>query len=137
MANCKEMTMNIQWYPGHMEKTRRMMAETLKLCDVICEIVDARIPRSSRNPVIAGLTEGKPKVMILNRVDQADPAETGKWASYFRGEGYSVLETDCKSGKGLSRFNEVLRDAVSEKIKRYADRRQTLTVRAIDRKSVV
>ena len=72
--------MNIQWYPGHMTKTRRMIAEQIKNVDAVCEILDARIPVSSRNPDVDELTAGKPRMVVLNRVDQADPEGTKRWA---------------------------------------------------------
>ena len=87
--------MNIQWYPGHMTKTRRMIAEQLKNVDAVCEILDARIPISSRNPDVDELTAGKPRLVVLNRVDQADPASTRRWADFFRARGYAVLETNA------------------------------------------
>ena len=83
--------MNIQWYPGHMTKTRRMIAEQIKNVDAVCEILDARIPVSSRNPDVDELTAGKPRLVVLNRVDQADPEATKKWAAYFRSKGYPLL----------------------------------------------
>lgn len=89
--------MNIQWYPGHMTKTRRMIAEQLKNVDAVCEILDARIPISSRNPDVDELTAGKPRLVVLNRVDQADPASTRRWADFFRARGYAVLETNAKA----------------------------------------
>ena len=94
--------MNIQWYPGHMTKTRRMIAEQIKHVDAVCEIVDARIPVSSRNPDVDELTAGKPRLVVLNRVDQADPDATKRWAAWFRAKGYAVMESDAKSGPGQS-----------------------------------
>lgn len=123
--------MDINWYPGHMTKTRRMIADTLKHCDVVCEIIDARIPVSSRNPDINELTAGKPRVIILNRADQADPKQTKLWSAAFKKEGYFVIETDSKSGRGTERFVEVTMEAVDEVIKRYAERGQAKTIRAM------
>ena len=77
--------MNIQWYPGHMTKTRRMIAEQIKNVDAVCEILDARIPVSSRNPDVDELTAGKPRLVVLNRVDQADPEATRRWAAFLLG----------------------------------------------------
>ena len=82
--------MNIQWYPGHMTKTRRQMEAYLKLVDEVCEIVDARIPMSSRNPDIDSIFGSKPRIIILNRMDLADPKATKEWAAYFKGLGYAV-----------------------------------------------
>ena len=84
--------MNIQWYPGHMTKTRRMIGENLKFVDVVAEIIDARIPIASRNPDIDDLVGTKPRVVVLNRADQADPAATKLWEAHFRAQGMAVLE---------------------------------------------
>ena len=92
-----EATMNIQWYPGHMTKTRRMIEADVKLVDAVCEILDARIPLASRNPDIDAICGTKPRMIILNRIDMADPAMTKRWAEHFRAKGYSVLQTDCKT----------------------------------------
>lgn len=110
---------NIQWFPGHMTKARRMMAENMKLVDAVCEIVDARIPLSSRNPDMDELTAGKPRLIILNRVDQADPAITKKWVSYFKSRGLAVLETDAKSGKGTAGFSTAVRTLLKDKLAAY------------------
>lgn len=116
--------MNIQWYPGHMTKTRRMITEQLKNVDAVCEILDARIPISSRNPDVDELTAGKPRLMILNRVDQADPEATKQWASYFKRLGYAVLETNAKDGKGTKQFSPAVQRLLSEKIKAYQEKGQ-------------
>ena len=109
--------MNIQWYPGHMTKTRRMIADQIRNVDAVCEIIDARIPVSSRNPDVDELTAGKPRLIVLNRVDQADPAATKLWTAYFRSKGYAVLETDAKSGGGTTRFAAAVRTLLAEKLK--------------------
>jgi len=116
--------MNIQWFPGHMTKARRMIAENVKQIDAICEVIDARIPLSSRNPDLDDMTDGKPRLIILNRVDQADPAETKKWAAHFKTSGAAVVETDSKSGKGVGGFNSAVRTLLSEKIEQYASKGQ-------------
>ncbi len=108
--------MNIQWYPGHMTKTRRMIAENLKMVDVVAEIVDARIPISSRNPDIDDLVGSKPRLIILNRADQADPNMNKAWAEYFRGKGFAVLETDANSGKGVGQFSPMVRTLLKDQI---------------------
>ncbi len=108
--------MNIQWYPGHMTKTRRMIAENLKMVDVVAEIVDARIPISSRNPDIDELVGSKPRLIILNRADQADPSMNKAWAEYFRGKGFAVLETDANSGKGVGQFSPMVRALLKDQI---------------------
>ncbi len=114
--------MNIQWYPGHMTKTRRNMEEDLKLVDAVCELLDARIPVSSRNPDIAAICGNKPRMVILNRVDLADPDATARWAASFREQGLAVLCTDCKSRRGLDRFIPAVRELLAEKLSRYAAR---------------
>ena len=116
--------MNIQWFPGHMTKARRMIAENVKQIDAICEVIDARIPLSSRNPDLDDMTDGKLRLIILNRVDQADPAETKKWAAHFKTSGAAVVETDSKSGKGVGGFNSAVRTLLSEKIEQYASKGQ-------------
>lgn len=108
--------MNIQWYPGHMTKTRRMIAENLKMVDVVAEIVDARIPISSRNPDIDELVGSKPRLIILNRADQADPGMNKAWAEYFQGKGFAVLETDANSGKGVGQFSPMVRALLKDQI---------------------
>ena len=107
-------TMNIQWYPGHMTKTRRMIEADVKLVDAVCEILDARIPLASRNPDIDAICGTKPRMIILNRIDMADPAMTKRWAEHFRARGYSVLQTDCKTKKGISGFVPAVRELLAE-----------------------
>lgn len=114
--------MNIQWYPGHMTKTRRQMEADLKQVDAVCEIVDARIPMSSRNPDIDSICGSKPRILILNRMDLADQAATKRWAAYFREKGMAVLATDCKTRKGIADFTPAARLACAEKIQRDAAR---------------
>ena len=116
--------MNIQWYPGHMTKTRRMIAEQIKNMDAVCEILDSRIPLSSRNPDVDELTAGKPRLVVLNRVDQADPAATKQWAAYFRSKGYAVLESNAKSGVGTKQFSGAVRELLADKLKAYAEKGQ-------------
>lgn len=114
-----------------MAKTKRMIVETQKLCDVVCEVIDARIPVSSRNHDINGLTRGKPRVIILNRVDQADPEQNALWSKKLAEEACCVIETDSKSGKGVQRFAGAVRKAASEKIQRAAKSGRRVTVRAM------
>ncbi len=116
--------MNIQWYPGHMTKTRRQMAEDIKLVDIVAEVVDARIPISSRNPDIDALVGGKPRLLVLNRADQADAAATARWREWFRGSGCAVLETEAKTGRGTRQFAGAVREALSEKIAQWRARGQ-------------
>lgn len=108
--------MNIQWFPGHMTKARRMMQEQLGLVDAVCEIVDARIPESSRNPDLPDMVGAVPRLMILNRIDQADPAITRQWAALYRAAGFAVLETDSQSGKGVNAFSAVLKKLLADKV---------------------
>jgi len=108
--------LNIQWFPGHMAKARRAMEEDLKLVDAVCEVIDARIPVSSRNPDIARMAAGKPKLVILNRADQADPAATDRWAAYFAACGVPVLRTDAKTGRGVGGFTGAVRALMKDKI---------------------
>ena len=119
-----EAAMNIQWYPGHMTKTRRMIEEDVKLVDAVCEILDARIPIASRNPDIDAICGNKPRMIVLNRIDMADPALTKKWAEHFRAKGYAVLQTDCKTKKGISGFVPAVRTLLAEKLARYAEKGQ-------------
>ena len=111
--------MNIQWFPGHMTKARRMMEENLSLVDAVCEILDARIPRASRNPEIDRLAAGKPRLVILNRCDLADPEITRLWKQHFEAAGLAIVETDAKSGKGVRDFVPAVRRLLSDKQKEY------------------
>ena len=111
--------MNIQWFPGHMTKAQRMIEDNIKLVDAVCEILDARIPRSSRNPDIDRLAAGKPRLVILNRIDLADPDVTARWRKYFEAQGISVLETDAKSGKGVNGFAGAVRRLLADKLREF------------------
>lgn len=117
--------LNIQWYPGHMTKTRRMMEADLKLVDAVCELVDARIPMSSRNPDIDAICGNKPRLIILNRMDMADSQMTKRWSDYFRSRGFEVVCTDCKSRRGINTFVPAVRRLLAEKLRRYAEKGQT------------
>ena len=117
--------MNIQWFPGHMTKAQRMIEENLKMVDAVCEILDARIPRSSRNPDIDRLAGDKPRLLILNRCDLADPELTARWRRHFESQGFALLETDARSGKGVKGFVPAVRRLLSEKIKEYESKGQT------------
>ena len=111
--------MNIQWFPGHMTKAQRMIEDNIKMVDAVCEIVDARIPYSSRNPDIDRLSGDKPRLMILNRIDLADPKVTQRWKKHYQEKGFSVLETDAKTGKGVNGFVPAVRELLSDKLKEY------------------
>ena len=116
--------MNIQWYPGHMTKTRRQIEADLKHVDIVVEIIDARIPVSSRNPDIDSICAGKPRLIVLNRADQADPAMNKRWTAFFKGQGYAVLETDAKTGKGINQFSNVIQAALKEQIAKWREKGQ-------------
>ena len=115
-----EKQMNIQWYPGHMTKTRRQIEADLKLVDAVCEIVDARIPVSSRNPDIDSICANKPRLIVLNRSDLADWDVTKAWMQYFRNQGIAAIATDCKSRRGINEFLPAVRSVLKEKIARNA-----------------
>ena len=114
--------MNIQWYPGHMTKTRRQIEADLKHVDIVVEIIDARSPVSSRNPDIDAITEGKPRLVVLNRADQADPAGNRAWGAWFRKKGWSVLETDAKTGAGVSQFSRMVQEVLKDQIARWQEK---------------
>lgn len=117
--------MNIQWYPGHMTRTRRRMADSLKQVDAVCEVVDARIPQVSRNPDMDDIAGNKPRLMVMNRTDLADPEMTKQWAAYYRRKGYAVLTTDAKSGAGVAKFSNAVRSLLAEKIRMWREKGQT------------
>lgn len=102
----------IQWFPGHMAKTRRLIAANLKLVDAVAEIVDARAPMSSRNPEMDHMTKGKPRIVLLNKSDLADDKATGTWISYFKNNGAEAVSVDCKSGKGLKNLLPTIKKSV-------------------------
>ena len=114
--------MNIQWYPGHMTKTRRQMAEYIKQVDAVCEVVDARIPQVSRNPDMDEIAAGKPRMMILNRIDLADPNMTAVWAKHFREQGMAVIQTDSRSGNGTQAFSGAVRTLLADKIAQWNEK---------------
>lgn len=105
----EELMQNIQWFPGHMTKTRRMIAANLSLVDAVVEILDARIPRSSRNPEMDRMVGTKPRLLLLNKADMADPAATSRWIQAYRKENRVALAVDCRSGKGISGFAPAVR----------------------------
>ena len=110
--------MNIQWYPGHMTKARRMMQENMKLIDLIIELVDARAPLSSRNPDIDDLGRGKARLILLNKADLASEHWNKMWADYFRSKGFFVVKLDSRSRAGMKEIQDVIREACGEKIER-------------------
>ena len=110
---------NIQWFPGHMAKTRRLISENLKSVDAVIEILDARIPYSSRNPEISKLCAGKPTIILLNKASLADPAITAQWARKYSNESTVCIETDCILGQGISKIAPAIRELCAEKLERY------------------
>ncbi|MBQ0135902.1 MAG: ribosome biogenesis GTPase YlqF [Oscillospiraceae bacterium] len=114
MADFQKQT--VQWFPGHMAKTRRKIKENLPLVDAVVEIIDARIPISSRNPELDELTSSKPRIILLNKCDVADKNATALWIKHFEAEGKHAIPVDCKSGKGLNKFDDVAKVALREKI---------------------
>ena len=116
--------MNIQWYPGHMTKTRRQIEADLKNVDIVVEIIDARIPVSSRNPDIDSICAGKPRLIVLNRADQADPARNKQWAALFRSQGHAVLETDAKTGSGVNQFSAIIQSVLKDQIAKWREKGQ-------------
>lgn len=123
--------MNIQWYPGHMTKTRRQIEADLKQVDAVCEILDARIPIASRNPDIDTICGSKPRIVLLNRMDLADPEATKRWIAYFREKEIAAVATDCKSRKGISLFQPTVRSVLKEKIERNAAKGMNRPVRVM------
>lgn len=105
---------NIQWFPGHMTKTRRMIEADIKLVDAVVEIVDSRIPESSRNPVLSELVGGKPRIIMLNKCDYADDNITRQWKSFYEKQGCSVMICDCRNGKGIKQFTPMLKNILSD-----------------------
>lgn len=112
----------VQWFPGHMAKTRRQIKESLPLVDAVTEIVDARVPMSSRNPEISDIVSGKPRIVVLNKCDIADENATKKWINYFKNHGVPAIAADCKSGKGLNFYRPLIKEVLAEKIKSYEEK---------------
>ena len=110
---------NIQWFPGHMTKTKRQIEKNLKLVDAVTEIIDARIPISSRNPDIAQLVTNKPRIVLLNKCDMADEKATKLWIEHFKKQGIIAIAIDCKSNKGINAFVPALKNALQNKIDSY------------------
>lgn len=108
--------MNIQWFPGHMAKTRRQIEEKLKLIDVVVEILDARIPMSSKNPDISEMTKNKPRVVVLNKADLADPVITKKWIEYYKSIGILSCCADCSKGQGVAESITLVKNVIADKI---------------------
>lgn len=111
---------DIQWFPGHMAKTRRLMKENLPLVDVVVEITDARVPASSRNPEMKNLVGGKPRVVVLNKCDMADEALTAEWIEYYRTKGVRAVAMDCRSGKGLNKLVPTVKEVMKKELEKRA-----------------
>ena len=121
--------MQIQWFPGHMAKTRRLITDSLKLVDVVIELVDARLPLSSRNPEIDRIVGSRPRVLVLNKSDIADSNANAKWLSYFEQKGIAVILADSQSGKGLKNLDGAIEKVLAEKLER--ERQKGMQRRAI------
>lgn len=117
-----EQTPSIQWFPGHMAKTRRMIGECLPLVDIVIELRDARIPQSSANPELSGWISGKKQLIVLNKCDTADPAITARWLSHYRKNGIPAIAVDSKTGKGLNQFLPLVHEELAELLERRASR---------------
>lgn len=110
---------SIQWFPGHMAKTKRMIKASLSLVDAVVEIIDARIPNSSKNPDLQTLIEGKPRVVILNKCDTADEASVQKWISWYNRQGITAIATDCRSGRGVNKFVPAVKSVLKDMLAKY------------------
>lgn len=110
---------SIQWFPGHMAKTKRMIKASLPLVDAVVEIIDARIPNSSKNPDLQTLIEGKPRVVILNKCDTADEASVRKWISWYNKQGITAIATDCRSGRGVNKFVPAVKSVLKDMLAKY------------------
>jgi len=110
--------MNIQWFPGHMTKTKRMMAENIRLCDCVIELCDARCPQSSRNPMLPSIIGNKKLLLVINKSDIADPVETQKWIERFRKDGIMAIALSCNDAKGIAKVFDSVKDLLKEKTER-------------------
>ena len=109
---------NVQWFPGHMAKTRRLIKESLNLVDGVVELLDARVPYSSQNPELDSIVKNKSRIVLLNKCDVANPTATSMWIKHFEDKGKYAIAVDCKTGKGLNRFDDVVKSALADVIKR-------------------
>ena len=116
---------NVQWFPGHMAKTRRLIKESLNLVDGVVEILDARVPYSSQNPELDGIIKNKPRIILLNKCDVANPTATSMWIKYFESKGAYAIPVDCKTGKGLNKFDEVVKKALAMVIAKNEEKEMT------------
>ncbi|MBR3908346.1 MAG: ribosome biogenesis GTPase YlqF [Clostridia bacterium] len=113
---------NIQWFPGHMAKTKRKIKEILPLIDAVAEVVDARIPVSSRNPDLNDIIENKPHIILLNKCDMADNRATKAWIDFYAQNGVKAIAIDCKSGKGINQFKDTVKTALAHKLEAYREK---------------
>ena len=118
-TNLSQNSQYIQWFPGHMTRTKRQIQSDLKLVDAVAEIVDARLPLSSRNPDLPSLIGSKPRIVLMNKCDLADPKATKLWIDYFRNQGLKAIELDCKTGRGLNNFVTLIREVLSDQIAKW------------------
>ncbi len=121
----------IQWFPGHMARTRRKIQESLSMVDAVVEIVDARIPLASRNPELDHLTGRKPRLVILNKADLADEAATRRWLAWFQSHGVAAMALDCKSGRGFSSFAPAMKDLLHDVLEKWESKGANRTIRAM------
>lgn len=109
----------IQWFPGHMTRTKRQIEKSLKMVDIVAEILDARIPVSSRNPILGKLIGNKPRLILMNKSDMADSAATARWIAYYKEKGIKAIALDCRTGKGVNNFMPAIREVLQEQIVRW------------------
>lgn len=119
----------LQWYPGHMAKTRRLIEENLKLIDVVVEITDARVPFSGRNPSFDSILKSKPRLIVMNKSDLADPKASDAWIEFFKGQGIKVLPISCTTGTGINKIMSEAKELVREKLERDAERGRNRTLK--------
>jgi len=119
----------VQWFPGHMAKTRRLIKESLPFVDLVTEIVDARIPMSSSNPELKEMIGNKPRIVLLNKCDVADEKATAKWVEYYKNNGMYALPVDCRSGKGLNAYLPLVREVLKDKIQRNTEKGMVINVK--------
>lgn len=113
-------SINIQWFPGHMSKTRRLIKDSVKQCDGVVEIIDSRIPISSRNPELNQMISGKKRIILMNKCDMADKSASKEWMDFYKKQGTTALEVDCKTGKGLKSFVPTTRNLLKEEIDKWS-----------------
>lgn len=116
---------NVQWFPGHMAKTRRLIKESLNLVDGVVELLDARVPYSSQNPELDGIIKNKPRIILLNKCDVANPTATAMWIKYFENKGAYAIPVDCKTGKGLNKFDDTVKKALANVIAKNEEKGMT------------